>query len=1259
MTADVTDANGETRTASVDVHAGNKPLLVTANLPDEITSATPDDFTVETTNLNGTFTPASVTVEIISLKHPPGLLRNRIWKTETIDVHTIPKADFRRDFPLDAYNDELNPENFTEAGAVARYVIETENGSKLDLSALKHSGPGYYRIKLTADNRNGVIVDKTRHVCLLDDKPAPIGNMDKWIRRVKTEGEPGGNVEFLIAGGRVYCELIHKERIVEARWITVGDTPTSLVYPVREEYRGGFAVQFSMIRDNRKYTAFIPVVVPFTNKMLDVKLATFRDKLLPGENEKWTMTVSDRKGNRESAEVVASLYDASLDKFVPHRWPDISGIYYQRENVSLYRWVFNAIEWWYANPKTYYGAPPVPPAKPDVFLTDINWFDRTCQNAFFAGPGAYGDIRVRGMAVRVNEAEENVVAYGLANSSTEALNEVVVVGLGSMRKEEAFPVGLADAQPLNRLDASSQQPDGGTADALAGVTTRTNFNETAFFYPALRTNEQGETLIEFTMPEAFTRWKLLSFAHTKDLKTGSYTNELITQKQVAVSANPPRFFREKDTIEFTAKVNNLTLQELDGRALLRLYDALTMQPADAIIRSEQTPGFTVKPGGSAALVWKLAIPEGLQAVTYKVTAQAGEHTDGEERTMPVLTNAMLVTETLPFSVRAGREKDLAFGEPAGNRSRTLRYHSLTLEYTSAPAWYAVQALPYIMEYPHECAEQIFSRYYANTLATAIINKTPRIKQIFDLWKTLDSDALTSNIEKNRELKQVVLEETPWVLQAKNETERKRRIALLFDLNRMSNELTRAFDKLEKMQNPDGGFPWFDGLPSDRYITQHILTGLSHLKKLDSLHHPHTSAATPMNASDDDVRKITRLAFPFLDRKLADDYEMLLKQKLNREDRHIASIHLHYLYACSFDACRRPETEKQKEAFDFYLEQAGRFRMDFSLYDKALAALVLHRYGRTEEARTIIRSLREYAQQSGELGMYWKDNVAGYFWYQAPVETQVMLIEAFDEVASDSEAVEEMKIWLLRNKQTNDWKTTKATSDAIYALLMTGSNLLDESNAPDVEIAGRPLAEVARETIRPEAGTGYVKTTWQAADITPRMSRLKVKNPNRKGIVWGGLYRQYFEQLDNITAAETNLKMHKHLFLRTLTGKGETLQPLNGSNKLHVGDLVRVRMELRADRDYEYVHLKDMRASGFEPVSTRSGARYQDGLWYYESVKDASVNFFIHRLPKGIYVFEYDLRVSHAGDFSNGITTFQCMYAPEFSSHSEGLRITVD
>ena len=1242
VTADVTDVNGETRSATANVQVSNKPLLIKTNLPEQIQLGKLDNYTLETTNLNGDFTPATVQVELVALEAPENILRQRVWKNELIDVLTLSENEFRKDFPLDAYDKELEPDQFNEKKTVAKYDLDTEKNKKLDLSSLEQ--PGYYKIKLIADNKKGVVLEDTRYVYLLGTEPALINDMDHWFTVIKDTGEPGEQVEFWIAGGEgnsnVYCELIHKDRIIDAKWIKVGLTPSKIVYPIKEEYRGGFALQFSMIQNNRIYTKANQITVPFTNKMLDVKLATFRDKLLPGENETWTMLVSNKKGEKEIAEIVASLYDASLDAFRPHNWTDFSGIYNQYVNIYTYQWGNNAIENM-TYPHTYWNVSPGS-WQYHINYANINWFDRTYQNAFYANSAAYGmgnftrmrSMALTGMVRDQSDMAVEEVSETEADFSPPAPMQTQAKEARQEAKKAQPPVISDNGQPTPQVD-------------LTAVETRTNFNETAFFYPVLRTNEKGEVLIEFTIPEALTRWKLLSFAHTKDFKVGTYQNELITQKQVAISANAPRFFRENDRIEFTAKVNNLTESDLNGQAMLQLFDAVTMQPVDVVMKSEKTQRFDVKTEGSTGVSWQLSIPEGIQAITYKVTAQAGTHTDGEEKTVPVLTNSMLVTETMPFSIRAGQEKTFTFDRLVNNKSKTLRNHSLTLEFTSAPAWYAVQALPYIMEYPYECSEQTFSRYYANTLATTVVNKTPRIKQVFDTWNTLKSDALMSNLEKNQELKQVMLEETPWVMQAKNETERKKRIGLLFDLNRMSNEMNRAFNKLKKVQNSDGGFPWFQGNPSSRYITQHIVAGMAHLEKL---------GAMQKNNSNDAATIIQRGLF-YLDARTWEDYDQLIRNKIDLKKQQISSIQLHYLYACSFS--NHKPGGKQSDAFNFYLEQTSEYWKSFSTYEKAIAALVLHRNNKTDKAMTIIRSLKEYAQQSEELGMYWKDNVAGYFWYQAPIETQAMLIEAFNEVAKDEVSVEEMKIWLLRNKQTNDWKTTKATSEAIYALLMTGGNLLDESKLLQIEIANKPLAEVTKEPIKPEAGTGYVKTSWQGNDITDQMGKLKVTNPNQKGIAWGGMYWQYFEQLDKITAAETNLRMNKQLFLRTLTGKGEELQPVNEKNKLKVGDLVRIRMELRADRDYEYVHLKDMRASGFEPVSTVSGHRYQDGLWYYESVKDASTNFFITYLRKGTYVFEYDLRVSHVGDFSNGITTFQCMYAPEFSAHSEGIRVIVE
>lgn len=629
-------------------------------------------------------------------------------------------------------------------------------------------------------------------------------------------------------------------------------------------------------------------------------------------------------------------------------------------------------------------------------------------------------------------------------------------------------------------------------------------------------------------------------------------------------------------------------------------------------------------------------------------AKSGQHTDGEENILPVLVNSKLVTESLPFMLRPQETAKYRFDKMVDQKSTTLRNEAYTIEFTSNPAWYAIQAMPYLMEYPYECSEQVFSRFFTNSLSTTIMNSSPRISEIFNIWKMTDSQSLVSNLEKNQELKELLIQETPWLRNATDETERKKRLGLLFDLNHMRNNINSAFLKLQSKQVSNGGFAWFDGMPDNRYITQHIITGLAQLQ--------HIGAIQPNNKSE--VDDMIQKAIKYLDARIVEDYNHLLelarKGTIKMEDDHLSMMQIHYLYTKSFFAPVEPDAQL-KEAYDYFYKQAKTYWLLKSEYAQGMISLALNRSKDKDASMKIINSLSNRAIRSKELGMYWAQNRYGYYWYEAPIETQAMLIEAFYEVAADTASVEEMKIWLLRNKQTSDWKTTKATVAACYALILRGTNLIAETQLLRVELGGKPLESL--KEISAEAGTGYVKTTFKQNEIQANMGQIKVHNPN-KGVVWGAAYWQYFEKLDKITSAETNLKIVKQLLVKEHTNSGSSLREITTYSPIHIGDEVVVRVEIRADRDYEYVHLKDMRAAGFEPISTVSSYKYRDGLGYYESVKDASVNFFIGSMRKGVYVFEYSLSAVHAGFFSNGITTMQCMYAPEFSSHSEGIRIHI-
>ena len=478
------------------------------------------------------------------------------------------------------------------------------------------------------------------------------------------------------------------------------------------------------------------------------------------------------------------------------------------------------------------------------------------------------------------------------------------------------------------------------------IQIRKNFNETAFFFPELRTDKNGDIEFNFTMPEALTQWKLMTLAHTKDLTTGYAEKTIVTQKDLMVQPNAPRFLREGDRLEFSAKIVNLTDKELTGQAEFQLSNASTMNSVDGWFKNIVPSQYFTAPAGQSTVVkFSIEIPYNFNnAVVYRIVAKAGNVSDGEEAAIAVVTNRALITETMPLPMRGDSTKDFKLEKLINSgKSETLTNYGLTVEYTTNPAWYAVQALPYLMEFPYECAEQNFNRYYANSIATKIVNSSPKIKAIFDTWNSslsirrgagdevADTSVLLSNLQKNEELKSVLLEETPWVLQAQSEEQQKKNIALLFDMVKMSIQLKASLNKLTDMQSPNGGFVWFKGGPDDRYITQYIVTGIGHLKKLN---------AYPL-LPESELKIIVDKAMPYLDRLFKKDYDNLVKYKSNLKNNNLSALAIQYLYMRSFF----PEYAIPKEtqtAYSYYREQCRRYWLSQGKYMQAMIALSLSR-----------------------------------------------------------------------------------------------------------------------------------------------------------------------------------------------------------------------------------------------------------------------------------------------------------------------------
>ncbi|MBM3859590.1 MAG: hypothetical protein FJ395_08070 [Verrucomicrobia bacterium] len=1227
INADVTDTTGETRSDQQSVRAAYtalQALLVADNWqqPDK-----PVEFTVETKSLDGVAQPATGTLTLYALKQPAKVERAALQREYWWWGGEEPKTDLS------------NPDSWELGKAVAEQEFKTDAATGKTLVNLKLKA-GIYRASLETKDRFGKKVTARLTVQVVDPRerhyPVKIANR---FAAPKWSVEPGDKFTALWGTGydtgRAFVELECEGKPLKSYWTVSNRTQELIEQPVTEEMRGGFTLRVTYVRENRAYLNESVVQVPWSNKTLTVKWESFRSKLMPGQKETWTAVITKglvgrvtprgAGGNaasgdaaynpeRAAAEMVAALYDASLDQYLPHNWPRAFNVFrheFDRVNAEFQnaKLDFQHIQGWWQTPHR-----------------SVDWRYRAFPPDIIANLWGYGYF-----GRRMAKGELSVYAVDAAAESRPALAGTPAPVPASATALDAF--SFVAAQKLAK-DKNEAGVGGGVATApdLSKVTARKNLNETAFFFPHLLAGDDGVVKMVFTMPEALTEWKFLGFAHDKQLRAGFLTDKTVTAKDLMVESNPPRFVREGDAIEFTVKVSNQTDKPQTGKVRLTFADAATLKPVDDALGNRATEqSFDVPAKQSRSYSWRIAVPDGMGFLTYKAVGATTAASDGEEGFLPVLSRRILVTESLPLPIRGKVTKQFEFKKLLeSGKSNTLRNQSLTVQMVSQPAWYAVMALPYLMEYPYECSEQIFNRLYANALARHIANSDPKIRRIFDLWK--GTPALDSPLEKNQDLKSVMLEETPWLRQAMKESQARKNVGILFDANRLDEESARTLRKLTEMQLSEGLWPWFPGGRPSEYISLYITTGFGRLR--------HLSVEVDVKPA---IKSLTAL-----DAWMDNHYRRIINK-----DLYVPSYtDAFYLYGRSFFLKDKPVAKQHQEAVDFFLRQSRKFWLKVNCrQSQAHLAIALQRFGDKQTPQDILKSIKERSVSTEELGMFWRELELSWWWYRAPIETQAMMIEMFAEVANDAQAVDDCQVWLLKQKQTQDWKTTKATADAVYALLLRGSNKLASDALVEVALAG--------DWIKPEkveAGTGFYEQRFLRTEIKPAMGAVTVKKVD-EGVSWGSVHWQYLEDMTKVTPHEgTPLKLKKTLWIKDTTKKGQVLKPVTGA--LSVGDELVVRIELRTDRDMEYVHMKDQRGSGTEPVNVLSHYKYQDGLAYYESTRDTASHFFIDYLPKGVYVFEYSTRVQLKGKYQTGIAEIQCMYAPEFNSHSESFTLEV-
>jgi hypothetical protein len=1195
---------GETQTSQSDIQLSRQKIFLSSNLRSCILKDSVQQIRIFSKNIKGLPLNAEIQCKIFEVEVPKVLLRKRSW--EKPDLYKYSLKEYKKYFPNDVYDQEDELSSWPVHKLLYEITISKTSESNLALAKIPNSTRAI-KLVVQAKDSLGNVQNYVDYAILINESESTIYPKPDLIT-VKDQVLPGQQLDFLVlaaAKNSWFFNTYESRSGIQSKWVNTNSLYKFGAKPVISDCGTIYFTSFCVIQNNI-YEFHKQVTVPWKSKDLEIRTNSFRTKILPGSKEEWEVEILNIGGKSQTVEMLASMYDASLDALIPFNWKtDFWPNYHSR--IGMNSVGFNIVSLNFLSYREWMGEEGYHPIKE---YTSLRTFDIT---------NAYNPLVVMAAPMQSREGGEEMDqsrSYGKS---------------GKVFKK------LADAE--NELEPSSK------IEKPRDIQLRKNLNETVFFFPQLISNSEGSVRFSFSMNEALTRWKMQLMAHTKDLEYGFKTYEIVTQKPVQIKPFYPRYFRQGDTMEISALVSNLSEENQKTEVSLKILDISSKQDLSNIfISRDALQTIQIEAGKSKSFFWKIIVPKDeTRILLLQFVAGTLKHTDGEEMTIPVITNRKLITETLPLPIKGNEKKSYQFEAFTKAFSATSVPVNYTIEFSSHPIWYAIQSLPYIIEFPHECSEQLMSRIFANSLGKHILSKYPKVKEVLTQIKMQGSNK--SPLLQNEDLKSALLEETPWVLEAKNEQDQLNRISLLMDLNTLSQNIDLSIKKLQSRQSSSGSFSWFpEGYP-DRYMTQHIVSQIAHLKRLGAL-----------ESSDKELQDIVKKAQKFLNEEILKDYDQLAMQVKKGyakwEDNNLSHIQLHYYYCKSYFP-DWPSDDQLQVVHNYYKLQMENHWKSRSIYDQGLAALVLHKSGNKNTSNLIVQSLKQRSVAHPELGTYWKNNWS-YYWYEQPVETQSLMIEVFAEIQKDKDLVDQMKVWLLKNKQTQNWGTTKSTTEAIFSLVAFGNSWVESNKVVEIEIAGKPL--VIEQTA---TGTQYFKKSIPGIGISKEMSKVKVSNPN-SNIAWGAVYYQHLEDMDKTGASVKGvLELNKQLFLKHNNGKKEELISVTKDHPVRIGDIVVARIILKSDRPMDYVHLKIMRASGLEPVDQLSKYVWNNGVSFYRSPRDLVTDCFFSTLPKGTHVIEYEMRAAHKGKFSDGITTLQCMYAPEYSAHSKGIRISIE
>ena len=1228
LTVDVTDINGETHAASTSLNVG----FINSYAAIELESDDRDDmtFNVVCRNLDGQPVSgnATITLERLTVPDQPKMRYGTMSYDDTTITMSLSRSEFERLFPHFDYDGSASD---IERWRTEKPLFTTQARITADSPyhySLKGRASGAYRVRATMRADNGDTLTTETFLCYEPNTASqPVRADLLTVEADKTTCEVGDSVTLRIGSRHndvtVYL-LINKSGVTYRHQLrNVSRGYTTVVIPVTEQMLGGFKIEAAAILANQMSHTQISVNVPYTHKRLDVSFETFRDKLQPGNNERWTLRVKDHKsGQPLEANLLMTMYDHALDTYRSLSW-------------HLNPWPASYTSPAFSNIASmtsgYYNFHPHLELRPNK---SYRYRIAELQSNFFAYRYARNLRMYKSAALAtargvsgVDEMVEEAVA-GVDEMVEEAVEEELFMlddakEMAPMTAKFANSMGLvATADEVVAMEEEVSLDGGGSGD----IQIRQNLNTLAFFRPALRSTADGLVELSFTVPDLLTEWNIKGLAWTPDLKTGSLSSHCITQKRLMVVPNVPRLLRHGDTCRLSVKVSNLsdTIQHVAvALSFLDPNDGALFQfmPADTL------RNIILAAGASGEVDFLVVIPHApVFLANYRVTARGQGCSDGEQGPIPILPNLQLVTESKAFYMNTAGEKTVQIDHltqlrNANPDTMTLRHYGLTLDLTPNALWMALQALPYVAQQQNPSNIYLANAIYTNSLSLHIIDNNPDIEQLLRTWSESHSDALQSELDRNADLKQTVMEETPWLRDALGEEQRHRDIARFFNRTTLDRKLQKDLDRLLDAQRSDGGWCWIEGGRfSSLYTTQYIVKSFGHLRQQGI-------------TLDSRTRRAINRALDYIDRETYDFYRRHLK------DHHCEAVNLDYLYLRSLFTDHKPSRQHQ-EAYDFFYSNAKKYNKEYrDLYSQALLSLVFHRAGDRQLAIEMATRIQQKALTNDEMGTYWRDNISGFCWHERPIETQALLIRTFSELLGARADIAPMQQWLLAQKRTTNWNTDVATVSAIQALLIDPTGTKSPRSDSRITLVRSPF----ETTEEPDASTIHTTIRLDGPDIKPDDGIVTLRKEG-SGTSWGALYWQYFERVDKIQSSNCGIALKRTAYKVQADGSLARLQP---TDMLRVGDKVRVRLEMTCDRTLEYVELREPRPAAFEPLSTASGWHWNAGLSFYRSITNTAQTLYIDRLDKGNYIIESDFYVTLAGTYLTAPTVAQCLYAPEF------------